>query len=49
MDVLDGHGRSWTLTMEAWWLEREPRKGCMPVVADFKHFDEEQEPNPDPK
>ncbi len=26
----------------------DPWKVCMPVVADFKHFDEEQEPNPDP-
>jgi hypothetical protein len=29
-------------------LEMDPWEVCMPVVADFKHFDEEQEPNPDP-
>jgi hypothetical protein len=33
--------------MEAWRLNMEPWKVCRPVV-DSHHFDEEQDPEPDP-
>jgi hypothetical protein len=35
-----------TLTMEAWRLKMEPWTVYRPVVADFYHFDEEQDPVP---
>ncbi len=36
----------WTLSMEAWPLKMEPRRVC--GFADSHHFDEEQDPDPDP-
>jgi hypothetical protein len=40
------HGVLWTLTVEAWGLTMELCRVCMPVVADFHQFDEEQDPDP---
>jgi hypothetical protein len=33
--------------MEAWRLKTEPLRVWKPVVADFHHYDEEQDPDPD--
>jgi hypothetical protein len=37
---------AWKLKMEPWKLKMEPWKLYRPVVADSRHFDEEQDPNP---
>jgi hypothetical protein len=34
--------------MEAWRIKMEPWRVCRTVVADSHHFDEEQDPDPDP-
>jgi hypothetical protein len=45
--VMDGG--PWTLTMEAWRLRKmEPWRVHRPLVADSRHFDEEQYPDPRP-
>jgi hypothetical protein len=41
-------GGPWTHTVEAWRLKMEPWKFFSPVVAGSHHFDEKQDPDPDP-
>ncbi len=35
--------------IESWRICREPRRICRPAVADSHHFNEDQEPDPDPQ
>jgi hypothetical protein len=34
--------------MEAWRLKMQPWRFYIPVVEDTQHFDEKQDPDPDP-
>jgi hypothetical protein len=38
--------RTVTLKMEVWRLRVEPRRVYRPVIADWNHFDEKQDPDP---
>jgi hypothetical protein len=40
----------WTLTMEVWTgSQLSPGRAFLPMVADLHHFDEGQDPDPDPR
>jgi hypothetical protein len=42
----ESRGGPWTLSMEAWRLKMKPWRVYRPVVIHFRHFDEEQDPDP---
>jgi hypothetical protein len=43
------HWGPWTLTIEECILKGEPWRICRPMVPDSHHFEEKQNPDPDPK